>query len=114
MSKWQQLEVVAVLLPTYTDARHVEQQVRLLKHNDTKFMLHWVDEHSTDSTRDIARSVAPELGTDLRDWHQSHRLGVPDHSSGYSLSGVRNSPRSCPRAHDTPAVPRDKFRGGIR
>jgi glycosyltransferase involved in cell wall biosynthesis len=76
MSRQQQLEV-AVLLPTYNGERYVEEQLRSLKRNDTKFTLHWLDDHSTDNTREIVRSVAHDAGIELREWHQSRHLGVP-------------------------------------
>jgi glycosyltransferase involved in cell wall biosynthesis len=76
MRRRQHLEV-AVLLATYNGARYVEQQLRSLKHNDTEFTLHWLDDHSTDNTRDIVRSVAQDVRIDLREWHQPQHLGVP-------------------------------------
>jgi glycosyltransferase involved in cell wall biosynthesis len=69
---------VAVLLATYNGARFVESQIKSLKENVTPFTLHWLDDHSTDETRDIVRATALRLGVDLREWHQDKHLGVPD------------------------------------
>src|SRR5205823_13588786 len=76
MSRQQQL-AVAVLLATYNGERYVEKQLRSLEQNDTKFTLHWLDDHSTDNTRSIVRTVARESDIELREWHQSRHLGVP-------------------------------------
>jgi rhamnosyltransferase len=66
---------VAVLLPTYNGARFVESQIRSLKENHTSFTLHWLDDHSTDNTREVVRACAKNLGIRLREWHQSQHLG---------------------------------------
>jgi len=76
MSKRKDLEV-AILLPSYNGERYVEEQLRSLKRNNTKFTLQWLDDHSTDDTRRIVRSVARDTGIELREWHQPQRLGVP-------------------------------------
>jgi rhamnosyltransferase len=68
---------VAVLLATYNGGRYIEQQLRSLKLNDVNFTLHWLDDHSTDNTREIVRAVTQSLGIDLREWHQADHLGVP-------------------------------------
>jgi hypothetical protein len=68
---------VAVLLPTYNGEKYVEQQIRSLRPNETDFTLHWLDDHSTDNTREIVRSVAASARISLREWHQPQRLGVP-------------------------------------
>jgi glycosyltransferase involved in cell wall biosynthesis len=68
---------VAILLATHNGATYVEQQIRSLTRNDTRYTLHWLDDHSTDDTRAIVRRVALEAGIHLKEWHQSQRLGVP-------------------------------------
>jgi glycosyltransferase involved in cell wall biosynthesis len=68
---------VAVLLPTYNGARFIEPQIRSLKENTTPFALHWLDDHSTDNTREIVRTSAQNLGIELREWHQPQHQGVP-------------------------------------
>jgi glycosyltransferase involved in cell wall biosynthesis len=68
---------VAVLLPTYNGIRFVEAQLRSLKENDTPFVLHWLDDHSTDNTREIVRSLSMHSNIELREWHQSAHQGVP-------------------------------------
>ena len=69
---------VAVLLATYNGARFVESQIKSLKENVTRFTLHWLDDHSTDSTRDAVRAAALRWNVDLREWHQEEHLGVPN------------------------------------
>jgi rhamnosyltransferase len=68
---------VAVLLATYNGARFVESQIRSLKENTTQFTLHWLDDHSTDNTREIVRAVSLSTGIALREWHQPQHQGVP-------------------------------------
>lgn len=68
---------VAVLLSTYNGARFIEPQLRSLKENKTRFTLHWLDDHSTDDTREVLRAAARNLGIDLREWHQEKRQGYP-------------------------------------
>jgi glycosyltransferase involved in cell wall biosynthesis len=68
---------VAVLLATYNGARFVEAQIRSLKENATPFTLHWLDDHSTDDTRDVVRDCARSLGLELHEWHQPERLRLP-------------------------------------
>ena len=75
--KAQQQPNVAVLLATYNGARFVEAQVRSLAENATPFTLHWLDDHSTDNTREIVRSSAASAGIELAEWHQPRPLGVP-------------------------------------
>jgi glycosyltransferase involved in cell wall biosynthesis len=36
-----------------------------------------LDDHSTDNTRDVVRSVAREAHIELREWHQQQHQGVP-------------------------------------
>ncbi len=68
---------VAVLLATYNGARFIEPQIRSLRENATRFTLHWLDDHSTDETREAARAAAREAGIELCAWHQPQRQGVP-------------------------------------
>jgi rhamnosyltransferase len=68
---------VAVLLATYNGERFVEQQLKSLRQNATEFVVHWIDDHSTDRTRDIVRSTAQAEHLQLREWHQANHLGVP-------------------------------------
>jgi glycosyltransferase involved in cell wall biosynthesis len=76
MNTEQQVSV-AVLLATYNGARFVEAQLKSLTDNVTRFTLHWLDDHSTDDTREVVRGVARTLGLELREWHQNQRQGVP-------------------------------------
>ena len=66
---------VAILLATYNGARFVERQIRSLKENDTPFTLHWLDDQSTDDTRDVVRRVAIEADVPFLEWHQLRRQG---------------------------------------
>lgn len=66
---------VAVLLATFNGARFVEQQIKSLTQNVTPFTLHWLDDHSTDDTRQIVRAAAQ--GLTLREWHQDERQFLP-------------------------------------
>jgi rhamnosyltransferase len=68
---------VAVLMATYNGARFVEEQLHSLTKNSTPFTLHWVDDHSTDDTRSIVRSVTQAAGIELHEWHVPQHLGVP-------------------------------------
>ena len=68
---------VAVLLATYNGSRHVEQQIKSLKGNDVPFTLHWLDDHSTDNTREVVRSAAQKANIPLLEWHQPTHQGVP-------------------------------------
>jgi len=68
---------VAVLLATYNGARFVEAQIRSLKENTTPFTLHWIDDHSSDNTRDVVRACARSMGIELKEWHQPERLRLP-------------------------------------
>jgi glycosyltransferase involved in cell wall biosynthesis len=68
---------VAVLLATYNGSRYVEQQIRSLRNNDSQFVLHWLDDHSSDETHQIVRSTADDCSIRLREWHQPGRQGVP-------------------------------------
>jgi rhamnosyltransferase len=68
---------VAVLLATYNGARFVEPQISSLKDNASPFTLHWLDDHSTDNTREVVRAAALNSKVELREWHQPQHLGVP-------------------------------------
>jgi len=68
---------VAVLLPTYNGTRYIEPQIKSLKENATPFTLHWLDDHSTDNTREIVRAAARTSRIDLREWHQPQHQGHP-------------------------------------
>jgi len=68
---------VAVLLATHNGSRYVDAQIKSLAENVTQFTLHWLDDHSTDNTRELVRSSASKVGIDLREWHQAQRQGVP-------------------------------------
>ena len=68
---------VAVLLASFNGARYIEDQIRSLAANGTPFTLHWLDDHSTDHTREVLRTVAASEGIPLREWHQPCRQGVP-------------------------------------
>lgn len=67
---------VAVLLATHNGAKFIEPQMRSLKSNATAITLHWLDDHSTDNTREAVRALAPVIGLDLREWHQPQHLGL--------------------------------------
>lgn len=68
---------VAVLLATYNGARYIPAQLCSLRDNRTHFALHWLDDHSTDGTRDAVRASAGDCGIELRECHQPDHLGVP-------------------------------------
>jgi glycosyltransferase involved in cell wall biosynthesis len=68
---------VAVLLATYNGARFIEPQIRSLRENATLFTLHWLDDHSTDNTREALHASVLSSGIDLREWHHLHRQGFP-------------------------------------
>jgi glycosyltransferase involved in cell wall biosynthesis len=67
---------VAVLLATYNGARFIEPQIRSLQENATRFTLHWLDDHSTDDTREAVRAAALSAGIELKEWHQPQHLGA--------------------------------------
>lgn len=68
---------VAVLLATYNGARFIGPQLHSLRDNDMRFTLHWLDDHSTDGTRDAVRGLSNRLGISLVECHQEARQGVP-------------------------------------
>ena len=68
---------VAILVSTYNGRRFIEYQIDSLNRNTTRFTLHWLDDHSTDNTRETVRAAALRAGIELREWHQVERLGVP-------------------------------------
>jgi rhamnosyltransferase len=67
----------AVLLPTYNGSRFVASQIQSLADNETPFALHWLDDHSTDDTRELVRSAAQTCKIGLTEWHQQEHLGWP-------------------------------------
>ena len=69
---------VAVLLATYNGEAFLEQQIRSLAQNETKFTLHWIDDHSTDNTRDCLRLSTGRAGIDIVEWHRQEHEGVPN------------------------------------
>jgi len=68
---------VAILLCTCNGARYIEQQLDSLTQNSTPFTLHWLDDHSTDGTREIVRAHVQKLGLTMREWHQAERQLLP-------------------------------------
>jgi rhamnosyltransferase len=76
MKETRQVEV-AVLLASYNGAKFIEQQITSLAQNTTQFTLHWLDDHSTDNTREVARAATLSAGVRLREWHQTEHQGVP-------------------------------------
>jgi len=68
---------VAVLLATFNGAPFVDEQIRSLAANNTSFTLHWLDDHSTDNTREIVRAASSNSGIELNELHQAQRLGLP-------------------------------------
>lgn len=68
---------VAVLLATYNGTRFIEPQIRSLKENTTPFILHWLDDHSSDGTREAVRAAAQSSGIEFSEWHQPQRQGIP-------------------------------------
>jgi rhamnosyltransferase len=76
MKTRQDMEV-AVLLATYNGARFAEQQIRSLKDNATPFTLYWLDDHSTDNTREVVRATALRSRIRVIDCHQREHQGVP-------------------------------------
>lgn len=68
---------VAILLATYNGSRLVDAQIHSLKRNSVPFTLHWLDDHSTDNTRDVVYTAALASGIRLKEWHQPRHLGIP-------------------------------------
>jgi len=68
---------VAVLLATYNGVKFVKQQISSLTQNSCSFALHWIDDHSTDDTRNAVCSSARETGIDLSEWSCTSRQGYP-------------------------------------
>lgn len=73
----QRSPVIAVLLATHNGARFIEPQIRSLKENAAPFTLHWLDDHSTDNTREAVRVAARISGIEFREWHQPQHQGIP-------------------------------------
>ena len=76
MCRREPLEV-AILLATYNGEMFVEQQLRSLGENRTRYTLHWLDDCSTDNTRQVIRAVAGDMRVDLREHHAPKSRGVP-------------------------------------
>jgi glycosyltransferase involved in cell wall biosynthesis len=55
----------------------VDAQIRSLAKNSTHFTLHWLDDHSSDNTRDMVRKAARASDIALREWRSSQHQGVP-------------------------------------
>jgi len=72
----QQYPNVAVLMPTYNGSRYVDQQMISLKANYVPFTLHWLDDHSTDNTRDVVRAAALRGSIPLVEWHRPDHYGA--------------------------------------
>jgi glycosyltransferase involved in cell wall biosynthesis len=68
---------VAVLLATHNGAPYIGQQLESLTQNVTPFTVHWLDDHSTDDTRNILRARALSLGIELQEWHQPEQQRLP-------------------------------------
>jgi glycosyltransferase involved in cell wall biosynthesis len=68
---------VAVLMATYNGAKYVHAQIESLTENSTPFKLHWIDDHSSDNSREAVRAAARTTGVSLVEWHQPHRQGYP-------------------------------------
>ena len=68
---------VAVLLPTCNGEKFIDAQIKSLAENKTSFTLHWLDEHSTDTTSDIVRKSSKNYGIELVEWHHPQRQGIP-------------------------------------
>lgn len=64
-------------MATFNGERFVERQINSLKDNHTPFTLHWLDDHSTDATRDVVRNATQRAGIPLKEWRSPHREGVP-------------------------------------
>lgn len=67
----------AVLLATYNGAAFIKEQVESLASNTIPFVLHWLDDQSSDSTRDIVLSTARACHIPLVEHHQLHHMGIP-------------------------------------
>jgi rhamnosyltransferase len=68
---------VAVLFATYNGARFIAAQIKSLKENVTPFTLHWLDDHSSDNTRELVRAEVLDADISLCEWHQPLHQGVP-------------------------------------
>jgi len=76
MKTQKQIEV-AILLPTYNGAEFIEAQIGSLRENATSFTLHWLDDDSTDNTREVFRASARSSGIQLMEWHPVQHQGYP-------------------------------------
>jgi glycosyltransferase involved in cell wall biosynthesis len=68
---------VAVLLATYNGAGYVAEQVQSFARNDVRFTLYWLDDQSTDETRQVVVRTARAAGIDLVECHHEKKQGVP-------------------------------------
>lgn len=68
---------VAVLMASYNGVEFVETQIRSLARNSTPFTLYWLDDHSTDQTRELVRAIAIEVGVPLKERHRPDHQGLP-------------------------------------
>lgn len=68
---------VAVLLATYNGSPFLKKQLESLAENTTSFTLHWIDDRSTDDSREVVRLVSKTSGIRVKEWHQQEHLGVP-------------------------------------
>ena len=68
---------VAILMATFNGAKYVRQQIESLTENNIPFRLHWIDDLSTDGTREVVYQSAVRSRVTLVEWHQPHHLGYP-------------------------------------
>jgi glycosyltransferase involved in cell wall biosynthesis len=68
---------VAILMATYNGARYADEQIQSFKENRTDFILHWLDDQSSDGSREVVRSSAKRANIELREWHQPKHAGLP-------------------------------------
>ncbi len=73
----QSQPTVAVLLSTHNGRQHIGAQISSLQKNSVPFALHWIDDHSTDNTRELVREITHAGRIPLVEWHQPTRQGVP-------------------------------------
>lgn len=68
---------VSVLLATYNGERFVGDQIKSLAKNAVNFTLEWLDDSSTDNTRDVVKRAIADNGLQSREWPCSERQGYP-------------------------------------
>jgi glycosyltransferase involved in cell wall biosynthesis len=73
----RQPPTVAILLATHNGSRFIEAQLWSLQANDTSFEVHWLDDQSTDNTRELVHAYAKRTGITLVEWHKDEKQGVP-------------------------------------